>query len=71
MNAQYRIAQTDPVTWQLSVIEGANDWRVLGNFASQSAAVDAMNAVIARATFTAPAPTFYDANGLTIQSVLP
>jgi hypothetical protein len=56
--AQYRIAQCDPVTWQLSTSEGPADWNVIGNFSSASAAVDAMRALIARATFTAPAPTF-------------
>lgn len=69
---QFKIAQTDPVTFQLSESEGADDWRVIGNFSSSSAAVDAMNTLIARAKFIAPEPTFYDENGvLTIQPVLP
>jgi len=70
--AQFRIVQTDQVTWQLSTSEGPSDWNVLGNFNSANAAVDAMNAQIARSKFTAQPATYYDANGaLTIQPVLP
>jgi len=67
----FRIEQVDLALFRLAVTDGGS-WRLVGDYGSENAALDAMNTQIARSKFSSPAAKFYDASGaLTTQPVLP